>query len=190
VITVGAASSSDARWSQSSFGPCVALYAPGVNIPSAFYQSDTDYLAMTGTSIAAPHVTGTAALWLSLDPSAAPTDVRNLILASATKGVVTNPGPGSANRLLYTASAGDGSDIPPMASFDDGTEKHRTIDFTSSSWDDNGLVSQLWDFGDGDTGSGAKPHHQYAAEGIYSVTLTVTDASGQSDSVTREIKVN
>jgi PKD repeat protein len=42
----------------------------------------------------------------------------------------------------------------------------------------------------GDTGSGAKPHHQYAAEGIYSVTLTVTDASGQSDSVTREIKVN
>ena len=118
VITVGATTSSDARWSQSSFGPCVALYAPGVNIPSAFYQSDTDYLAMTGTSIAAPHVTGTAALWLSLNPSASPSEIKSLILASATQGAVTDPGTGSPNRLLYSAAAGDGSDLPPLAGFD------------------------------------------------------------------------
>jgi PKD repeat protein len=161
-----------------------------VSIPSAFHQSDTDYLAMTGTSIAAPHVTGTAALWLSLDPSATPADVRNLILASATQGVITNPGPGSANRLLYTASAGDGSDIPPMASFDAVAEKHSTVGFDSTSWDDDGLASQLWSFGDGETGSGAKPRHRYTAAGIYSVTLTVIDASGQSDSVTRVVEVD
>lgn len=190
VITVGATSSSDARWSQSGFGPCVALFAPGVNIPSAYYGSDTDYLAMTGTSIAAPHVAGAAALWLSLDPSATPAEVRNLVLASATKGSVANPGPGSANRLLYTTAAGDGSDLPPMAGFDATTGKRRAVDFKSSSWDDDGLVSQVWSFGDGETGSGAKPSHRYAAAGTYTVTLTVTDASGQSDSIAHEIKVD
>jgi serine protease len=190
VITVGATTPTDAMWSASSFGPCVALYAPGVNITSAFYQSDTDSLAMTGTSIAAPHVTGTAALWLSLNPAATPAEVKNLILASATMGAVTGLGPGSANRLLYSAAAGDGSDVPPLASFDAVVGKLLTAVFTSSSWDDHGLVSQLWSFGDGETGSGAKPHHRYASAGTYSVTLTVTDAAGQADSVTREIRVN
>ena len=114
VITVGATTSTDARWSASNSGPCVALYAPGVNITSAFHQSDTASLSMTGTSIAAPHVTGTAALWLSVNPNATPAEVKDLILASATTGVVTGLGTGSANRLLYSAAAGDGSDISPF----------------------------------------------------------------------------
>ena len=194
VITVGATTPTDAMWSASSFGPCVALYAPGVNITSAFNQSDTASLAMTGTSIAAPHVTGTAALWLSLNPAATPAEVKDLILASATNGVVTSLGPGSANRLLYSAAAGDGSDVPPVASFDavpaNAHGKAHLVSFVSSSWDDDGLVSQLWSFGDGETGSGAKQHHRYAIDGTYSVTLTVTDAAGQSNSVTREIRAN
>jgi PKD repeat protein len=77
-----------------------------------------------------------------------------------------------------------------MASFDAVAEKHSTVGFDSTSWDDDGLASQLWSFGDGETGSGAKPRHRYTAAGIYSVTLTVIDASGQSDSVTRVVEVD
>ncbi len=190
VITVGATTSSDALWSASNFGPCVALYAPGQNVTSAFIGSDTDSLAMTGTSIAAPHVAGAAALWLSVDRTATPDEVKTLILASATKDVVTGLGPGSTNRLLYAASAGDGSDVAPAASFDSEPGKGHIVGLTSTSWDDRGIVSHLWSFGDGETGIGQKTHHRYAAAGTYPVTLTVTDAAGQSSSVTRDVTAN
>lgn len=187
VITVGATTSSDALWSASNRGPCVALYAPGVSIRSAFRRSDTDSLATTGTSIAAPHVAGTAALWLSLYPSATPAEVKDMILATSTKDVIAGLGPDSANRLLYSAAAGDESDVPPVANFLAAPGKALIVRFDSTSWDDRGLASQLWSFGDGDTASGERAYHRYAAAGSYSVTLTVTDAAGQSDSITRVV---
>lgn len=190
VITVGATTSSDAVWSASNFGPCVALYAPGENVTSAFNRTDTDFLAMTGTSIAAPHVAGTAALWLSVDRSATPAEVKARLLASATKDVVTGLGPGSANRLLYSASAGDGSDVAPVATFEWSIGRGHIVTLASTSWDDRGIVSHLWSFGDGETASGQKNRHEYAAAGTYQVTLTVTDAAGQTSSVTRSVTAN
>lgn len=189
VITVGATTSTDAMWSASNFGPCVALYAPGANIPSAYNESDTASLAMTGTSIAAPHVAGAAALWLSVNSSATPAEIKTLILASATQDVVTELGPGSANLLLHAASAGAQNDLPPLASFETTTGKNRLVSFASSSWDDKGLASQVWSFGDGETASGARHVHRYAAAGTYSVTLTVTDTAGQTGSATRSVLV-
>jgi subtilisin family serine protease len=55
----------------------------------------------SGTSMASPHVAGVAALYLSAYPWANPTDVRNAIVAGATKSIVTQPGAGSPNALLY-----------------------------------------------------------------------------------------
>lgn len=40
------------------------------------------------------------------------------------------------------------------------------------------IVSYLWDFGDGTTGSGAHPSHAYDREGKFVVRLTITDADG------------
>jgi PKD repeat protein len=41
-------------------------------------------------------------------------------------------------------------------------------------------LSYAWDFGDGSTGTGVKPTHSYAADGVYTVTLVITDSKGNS----------
>lgn len=51
----------------------------------------------------------------------------------------------------------------------------------SHSTDDGVIVSYEWDFGDGFNGSGIQPVHIYNRDGIYNVTLTVTDDDGLTD---------
>lgn len=101
-ITVGSTTSSDARSSFSNFGTCLDLFAPGSSILSAWYTSNTATATLSGTSMASPHVAGVAALYKQFSPSASSTTVRNAIVNNATTNVVTNPGSGSPNRLLYS----------------------------------------------------------------------------------------
>lgn len=68
VITVGAIDSRTRAASFSNYGSCVDVWAPGVSIVSTRLGGGT--VSMSGTSMAAPHVAGTAALWLSSYPSA------------------------------------------------------------------------------------------------------------------------
>jgi subtilisin family serine protease len=100
-ITVGATTSTDARASYSNKGSCLDLFAPGSSITSAWNTSNTATNTISGTSMATPHVTGVAALYLQ-GHSATPTQVRNAIVGAATQNVVTNAGTGSPNRLLYS----------------------------------------------------------------------------------------
>jgi subtilisin family serine protease len=101
-ITVGSTTSTDARSSFSNFGTCLDLFAPGSSILSSWYTSNTATATLSGTSMASPHVAGVAALYKQANPSASATTVRNAIVNNATTGVVTNPGSGSPNRLLYS----------------------------------------------------------------------------------------
>jgi subtilisin family serine protease len=101
-ITVGATTSSDARASFSNYGTCVDLFAPGQGITSAWSTSNTATNTISGTSMATPHVVGAAARFLQGSRGSTPQQVRDALVADATANVVTNPGTGSPNRLLYS----------------------------------------------------------------------------------------
>lgn len=101
-ITVGSTTSTDARSSFSNWGTCVKIFAPGSSITSAWYTSNTATNIISGTSMASPHVAGAAVLVLAADNAATPATVRSRIYNKSTLNKVTNPGAGSANRLLYT----------------------------------------------------------------------------------------
>ncbi|MEV5408574.1 S8 family peptidase [Thermopolyspora sp. NPDC052614] len=101
VITVGATTHDDRRWSNSDFGSCVDIFAPGEGIISAWHTGPTAIDAKTGTSMAAPHVAGAAALYLADHPTATPAQVQDAIVAAGTKDVVTDAA-GAPNVLLYT----------------------------------------------------------------------------------------
>jgi len=103
-VTVGATDISDNRASFSSFGPVLDLFAPGVNTPSASAASDTATVSFTGTSASAPYAAGVVAQYLQADPTGCPSTVSEVLTTNATSGVVTNPGAGSPNRLLFTQS--------------------------------------------------------------------------------------
>ena len=80
---------------------------------------------------------------------------------------------------------------PPVASFTTAVTD-LTASFASTSTDPDGnatIVSFAWDFGDTTTGTGAAPSHTYAVAGTYTVTLTVTDDGGLSDTAQATIIV-
>ncbi|MGX1882596.1 S8 family peptidase [Streptomyces sp. NPDC055287] len=101
-ITVGATDSSDRRASFSNYGTCLDLFAPGVNVTSAWKDSDTATNTISGTSMAAPHTAGVAALYVSAHPTATPAQVRDALVNNATPGKVQDPRTGSPNRLLHS----------------------------------------------------------------------------------------
>jgi len=102
-ITVGSTTRTDARSSFSNIGTCLDIFAPGSSITSSWFTSDTATNTISGTSMATPHVTGAAALVLSVNPTWSAAQVRNQLVNVATANVITNVGSGSPNRLLFVS---------------------------------------------------------------------------------------
>jgi len=101
-ITVGATAINDGFASFSNFGPLVDLCAPGVSVTSDWFSSDVATNTISGTSMSAPHTTGTAVLYLAANPGASPAAVQSALVSNATTGVITGLPAGTANRLLYS----------------------------------------------------------------------------------------
>lgn len=101
-ITVGSTTSTDAMSYFSNRGTCVDLFAPGSSITSAWHTSTTATNVISGTSMAAPHVAGVAALYLQGQPAATPATVAARLSATSTQGRLTGLGTGSPNKLLFS----------------------------------------------------------------------------------------
>jgi len=127
-LSVAATDINDLRATWSSYGPNTDLAAPGVNISSTVPNSPY-YALKLGTSMAAPHVAGAAAILISAQPSLTAVQARNLITSTARDLVYSgNPSYGAGwdpytgwGRLDVTAAlarlplAAVASDDPPLS---------------------------------------------------------------------------
>jgi subtilisin family serine protease len=170
-ITAGATQSNDARSSFSNFGTCLDIFAPGSSITSAWYTSTTATNTISGTSMASPHVAGVAALILSANPTWSPAQVRNEMVADATSGVVSSPGTGSPNLLLFVDNGTTPPPPPGTTVFSDTFET--SLGWTTNPNGTDTATTGQWQRGDpaGTSSSG--------------VTLQLgTTTSGSNDLVT------
>lgn len=78
--------------------------------------------------------------------------------------------------------------IPPTAAFT-WVDDLLDVSFTDTSTDEGFISNWSWDFGDGSSSSASNPQHSYATAGDYTVTLTVTDNHGASDSASDLVNV-
>jgi subtilisin family serine protease len=101
----------ETMYTWSNTGPCIDIFAPGVNIYSACgapsrcaVLNNSSYTVSSGTSMAAPLVAGVAAVYLSTNGQAQPSDVSSTIVSEATVGVVNASEfmQGTPNRLIFS----------------------------------------------------------------------------------------
>ncbi|MGW0731658.1 S8 family peptidase [Streptomyces sp. NPDC002851] len=104
-LTSSATDDGDTRVSSANYGSVLDLFAPGRKILSSWNSADDATATLSGTSMAAAHVTGAAALRLGESPGDTPRQVAEALRSGASHGVVTDPGPGSPNALLRVPSA-------------------------------------------------------------------------------------
>jgi PKD repeat protein len=109
-----------------------------------------------------------------------------------TNEVFTQTGQFQWNTYVCSFTVGTGGgNVPPNAAFASSCNNlDCSFDGSASSDSDGSIVAYAWDYGDGNGGSGQVVNHSYAAEGGYSVTLTVTDDGGASASTTQTVTVD
>lgn len=192
VIAVASINDIDGVPCTSATGPDVEIAGPGVNIMSTIPGGG--YGLNSGTSMATPHVAGTAALvWASNltdqdgDGDVDNEDVRARLANTAEDlGLPTN---WVGNGLVDAeAAVQTGPNTPPIA---DAGGPYNGIDDVPVAFDGSGSsdadgnpLTYAWDFGDGDTGTGVGPSHAYTTGGNYTVTLTVNDGIATSTPTT------
>ena len=181
----------------SNFGVPVDIAAPGYcvysTIPTEYAVAEPGYYTLDGTSMAAPHVAGAAAVLASNGMAAS--DIVGYLTSTGNYNYVDDSGDGIQEPLLDVSSlvprfvGGEppppppppppAENVAPTAEIAINCEGLTcTFDASGSSDSDGTITSYAWNFGDGTAGSGESTTHSYTQPGTYSVTLTVTDDDG------------
>ncbi|WP_197362136.1 S8 family peptidase, partial [Streptomyces clavuligerus] len=100
-LSIAASDSGDAKAGFSNHGRCTDLYGPGVGVVSTRMGGGTT--SMNGTSMAAPHVAGVAALYKAARGEAPSATVNAWLINNSTPNVIRGNISGTPNRLLFTS---------------------------------------------------------------------------------------
>ena len=193
-LTVGSTDQSDSRSSFSNKGKCVDLFGPGSDIKSAWHTGDDATNTISGTSMAAPHAAGVAAVLVAGQEELNPAEVNAALLAATVSDKIKNPGAGSPNKLLQVISVADGGkDSDDGGEAGDGTEEPGAAPaaqasftvscnalncrYTANAIEEDATYS--WQFGDGFTATDRVTTHIYEKPAEYVIELLVK--AGDSD---------
>jgi len=217
-IAVGATNYNGVLADYSNYGTDIDIVAPGGDSqdlngdgymdgilqntfnPQTKDPTDFNWWFLTGTSMATPHVSGTAALMLAANSEATPDDIMDALENTAkdmgSQGWDQYYGHGiiNATAALEYITQPPAPNTPPVA--DAGGpyngEADQLITFNGAgSYDTDGyIISYEWNFGDGSTGLGVAPEHAYSNAGVYNVTLTIWDNKNATGTDTAAVEIN
>ena len=111
-ITVGNVDWTLARSPLSNYGSCVDIWAPGRRINSLSNRDDVSFIEMSGTSMAAPHVTGLLVGYLTYKTTSTPAELKKWVTDSALVNRLTRMEEGSPNLLLHLSCHRGDTPIP------------------------------------------------------------------------------
>ncbi len=204
ILCVTAVGSDATLQDTANFGSAtVQLGAPGVGIASTWRWSTLQYAATTGTSEAAPHVAGGAALLKACDPSLSSATIKSILLDTVRPNLDLAGWTTSGGVVDYAAAVNDPrvgdcvaapTGSAPVAK--SGGPYHgnlrNPVQFEGNASSDTGgqILLYFWDFGDGSYGSGEQVSHQYTSRGPFTVTLTVRDNLGAEASESTTVTIN
>jgi subtilisin family serine protease len=210
-LTMAGSTSSDARATNSNWGNCVDLFAPGAQIVSSWNTGNNASASLTGTSMAAAFGSGVAALVLESQPDALPLVVRTAIREAATPNAISGAN-GGPNDLLYSlGSWGEPEPPPPPPPPPPPENEAPVVSITSpspgavfvegeavllegsgSDPEDGALggAALAWSSDrDGALGNGTQLTVTTLSAGSHVLTLTVTDSEGATGSASVSITV-
>jgi len=136
--------------------------------------------------------------WGSEEFSVVPNEYTELQYPDGNYLLVSAFGTETGERVVFLHNPSNGNGIyinggtPPFhvtASYSGAEVTYNDIPFMATVTGGTSPYSYHWDFGDGTTSNDANPTHQYTQPGNYTVTLTVTDSNGKSDSHSIEIQI-
>ncbi len=199
IISVAATDNRDRRASFSNYGAnSVDLGAPGVDIASTYFGNQ--YVWMSGTSMAAPHVAGVVALVYAQNPGWTYQQVRDQIFntvrpVSSMDGITVTGGVLNANDALAGGGPGNTPPTVSISSPADGTTVTvgDNVTFTASASDnEDGDISAglIWTSNlQGEIGTGASFSTSALIVGNHVVTASVTDSDGADGDDTVTVNV-